>query len=77
MDANLVVKAIHNEDYPMVYRGKITKKGGDALKQLPNVTIRWVRRSNNRVGILLFRPLYFTLRPPFMIKMPLKTDFAS
>jgi hypothetical protein len=34
----------------------------------------WLQK---KVGMLLFRPLSFTLRPPFMTKMPLKTDFAS
>jgi ribonuclease HI len=49
-DAKVVVDAIHNKAYPRSYWGRRTKKVGNSLEQNPLLSVRWTRRSGNKVA---------------------------
>jgi ribonuclease HI len=52
-DAKMVVDAIQQDSHRRSYRGKRAKKIGKLLKQHSHVSVRWVRRTGNRVAHLL------------------------
>jgi ribonuclease HI len=50
MDAKTIVDSARKKTYPRFYWGKIARNCGDVMNRKPNVSIRWVRRTGNKVA---------------------------
>jgi ribonuclease HI len=49
MDARTIVDSVKKKTYPRFYWGKIVRSCGDVMNRKPNISIRWVRRTGNKV----------------------------
>jgi ribonuclease HI len=55
LDNQTAVKAVNDRVYPKKYRGQLARNGEEFLSQNPRCSIRWIKRTRNKVAHFLAR----------------------